>query len=143
MNLQWTLLEENNVANYLAQDQLELLSRHKNGDGTTPLRNIMRDVCSYIQSRIPEKLHPNPLAPRMIPNPCKTAACQLVIEALQSRIPEISLSEDQVRNAQQARQSLEELYKQWSHRLDIRIQSRIEAAHFRIREAHHQSLKGL
>ena len=84
------------------------------------------------------------MATNHLPSACKTAACHLVIEALQTRIPELRLSEDQVRNAQQARATLDNLYKHWTNQaLPKTEQPRLEAVYYRIRESRHTTLKGL
>lgn len=142
--IQWILLEESSISDYLAYDQLNLLSKYKIEEGSTPLKNIIKDVCSFIQSRVPNQLQPCPMATNHLPSACKTAACHLVIEALQTRIPELHLSEDQIRNAQQARTTLDNLYKHWTDQsLPKPNQPRLEAVYYRTRESRHTTLKGL
>ena len=108
--LQWIFLKKEDVENYLVTDQLQLFSDF---DRKNSVDNIIRDVCAYIQSRTPESLTISPMAPNHIPNACRTAACHLVIEALQSRIPDIQLTDDQIRNAQQAHTTLNDLFRHW------------------------------
>ena len=139
--LQWILLKKEDVENYLVTDQLQLFSDF---DRKNSVDNIIRDVCAYIQSRTPEGLTTSPMAPNHIPNACRTAACHLVIEALQSRIPDIQLTEDQIRNAQQAHMTLNDLFRHWSEQAKRRdFQPRLEAVYYRLRQANHKTLKGL
>ena len=84
------------------------------------------------------------MATNHLPASCKTAACYMIIEALQSRIPDIQLTEDQIRNAQQARQTLENLFANWRELSRYKnFAPRLETVHYRIREAHYHSMKGL
>ena len=139
--LQWIFLKKEDVENYLISDQLQLFSEF---DRKNSVDNIIRDVCAYIQSRTPESLTISPMAPNHIPNACRTAACHLVIEALQSRIPDIQLTEDQIRNAQQAHTTLNDLFQHWSEQAKRRdFQPRLEAVYYRLRQANHKTMKGL
>ena len=143
-SLSWIFLEEIAISDYLANDQLNLLSTYKTQEPSSLLKNIIKDICTLIQSRIPEKLHPCPMTTNQLPSACKTAACHLVIEALQTRIPELQLSEGQIRNAQQARTTLEDLYKYWADQTKpSTFQPHIEAVRYRIRESSNTTLKGL
>ena len=68
----------------------------------------------------------------------------LVIEALQSRIPDLQLSEDQIRNADHARQSLAQLKENWAQQADRRQgHHRIEAVRYRAHDASTKTLRGL
>ena len=140
-SLQWIQLEKTDVSNYLVSDQLELFSKYDKSDS---INRIIHDICAYIQSRIPENLTVQPLALNHLPSACKTAACHLVIESLQSRIPEIQLTEDQIRNAQQAHATLNDLFAYWTEQSKRRnFQPRLEAVYYRFRQASNKTLKGL
>lgn len=142
--LHWIFLETDAIADYLANDQLTLLSNHGIREHQTPLKTIINDVCAYIQARVPEKLRPNPLARNHLPAACKLCACHLVIEALQTRIPELKLSEDQVRNAQQARTTLEQFQQAWREQLqENKSVHKLEAVHFRPKDTTYKTLRGL
>lgn len=144
MKLDWIFLETADIADYLANDQLTLLSNHNINEHQTPLKTIINDVCAYIQAMVPEKLCPNPMARNHIPNACKLCACHLVIESLQTRIPELKLSEDQVRNAQQARMTLEHFQKSWTEQSQVKKSvHKLEATRFRPKEITYKTLKGL
>jgi len=142
--LDWIFLETDAISDYLANDQVTLLSNHGITEHQTPLKTIINDVCAYIQAMVPESLRPNPLARNYIPSACKICACHLVIEALQTRIPELKLSEDQVRNAQQARTSLEQFQQSWSEQLrENKRVYKLEAVRFRSKDTTYKTLRGL
>lgn len=142
--LDWIFLETDAIADYLANDQVTLLSNHGITEHQTPLKTIINDVCAYIQARVPEKLRPNPLARNHVPTACKLGACHLVIEALQTRIPELKLSEDQVRNAQQARTSLEQFQQFWREQSqENKRVHKLEAVRFRPKDTTYKTLRGL
>jgi|GEM_PF-3399756 len=141
--LQWIFLKPEDLTDYLAHEQIQLLAEYSSEE-SKPLDHIIRDTCAYIQGQIPEKLHPCPMATNHLPASCKTAACYMIIEALQSRIPDIQLTEDQIRNAQQARQTLENLFANWRELSRYKnFAPRLETVHYRIREANYHSMKGL
>lgn len=142
--LDWIFLETTAIADYLAKDQVTLLANYGIDDHQTPLKTIINDVCAYIQAMVPEKLCLNPLARNHVPSSCKLCACHLVIEALQTRIPELKLSEDQVRNAQQARMTLEHFQKSWIKQLKAHKNvHRLEAVRFRPKDTTYKTLRGL
>ena len=84
------------------------------------------------------------MAPNHIPSACRTAACHLIIESLQSRIPDIQLTEDQIRNAQQAHTTLNDLFQHWTEQAKRKdFQPRLETVYYRLRQTNHNTLKGL
>ncbi len=141
IELQWILLKKEDVENYLVTDQLQLFLDF---DRKGSIDNIIRDICAYIQSRTPERLTIRPMAPNHIPSACRTAACHLIIESLQSRIPDIQLTEDQIRNAQQAHTTLNDLFQHWTEQAKRKdFQPRLETVYHRLRQTNHNTLKGL
>lgn len=78
---------------YLSPMQLTALRQH--GD---PLPTIIADITAWVRSEIQSDDIP------------RTATCHLIIEALQSRIPTLKLSDDQVRNANNARLHLKKVH---------------------------------
>ena len=139
----WTFLETKHISDYLIHDQLTLVNRAREKGDPKHIEAILDDTCAYIQNRIPQKFHPNPMAHNHIPVACKTAACHLVIEALQSRLPDLKLSEDQIRNAQQARKTIDDLAAMWEKQSNPKITDpRIEAVYYRRRDARQSTLKG-
>lgn len=144
ITLQWIFLNSDDLTDYLAHEQVQLLAEYSTQSSKKPLEHIIKDTCAYIQGQIPEKLHPCPMAINQLPSACKSAACYIIIEALQSRIPDIQLTEDQIRNAQQARQTLENLFTNWREQSRYKnFAPHLEPVHYRIREANYHSMKGL
>lgn len=144
LQLHWTLLQASDVTTYLVQEQIALLTSFGEKPNEALLTNIIQDVCAYIQNRIPIALHPHPMAPNHLPDACKHAACHWVIASLQTRVPELKLSDDQVRNAEQAQRALEELYRHWMEEANPkRFEPRCEAVSYRVRASNHRTLKGL
>ena len=90
----WTNITTESIGIYLSPIQLAALRQH--GD---PLQYIINDIVAWVRSEI--QCHNDD--PTTVPLSLKTATCHLVIEALQSRIPTLKLTEDQVRNANNAR----------------------------------------
>lgn len=95
----WIPITIESVSCYLSPIQLSALQTH--GD---PLQEIITDIIAWVRSEVRSNPH-NELInnPALIPLELKSAACHLIIEALQSRIPSLKLSSDQIRNAQNAR----------------------------------------
>lgn len=100
----WILVKPTDIYNYLAAPQVDILrKRALTPNQSDPLVEIIQDVCMLIRlqlSTLPgfhEQIAP------LIPSGLKATASHLIIEALQSRIPNIRLSPDQVRNADNAR----------------------------------------
>jgi hypothetical protein len=145
MNPQWILLEPAQVHHYLISEQITLLSQHSKKELGDPLQAIINDVCAYIQNRVPETWQPNPMATNHIPSACATIACQLVIEALHTRIPEVSLSDAQKNNINQAHETLETLLTEWNKQSESQKKkpsSLIETVHSHPYVTHNR-IKGL
>ena len=143
ISIPWTLLEAKHISDYLIQDQLSVVNNFREKGDPKHIDAVIKDICAYIQNRVPQKFHPNPTVPNHLPTACKTAACHLVIEALQSRLPDLKLSEDQIRNAQQARKTLDDLAAMWEKQSNPKVTNpRIEAVHYRRRDARQSTLKG-
>ncbi|HQU08716.1 MAG TPA: hypothetical protein PLV25_02005, partial [Opitutales bacterium] len=72
------------------------------------VQKILEDVTALIRAEVATR-YPDQLDSNLntVPNELKQAAAQLVIEALVTRIPGVSLSEDQARGARGARHLLE------------------------------------
>ena len=143
ISIPWTLLEAKHISDYLIQDQLSVVNNFREKGDPKHIDAVIKDICAYIQNRVPQKFHPNPTVPNHLPTACKTAACHLVIEALQSRLPDLKLSDDQIRNAQQARKTLDDLAAMWEKQSNPKVTNpRIEAVHYRRRDARQSTLKG-
>ena len=143
ISIPWTLLEAKHISDYLIQDQLSVVNNFREKGDPKHIDAVINDICAYIQNRVPQKFHPNPTASNHLPTACKTAACHLIIEALQSRLPDLKLSDDQIRNAQQARKTLDDLAAMWEKQSNPKVTDpRIEAVHYRRRDARQSTLKG-
>ena len=143
ISIPWTLLEAKHISDYLIQDQLSVVNNFREKGDPKHIDAVIKDICAYIQNRVPQKFHPNQAALNHLPTACKTAACHLVIEALQSRLPDLKLSDDQIRNAQQARKTLDDLAAMWEKQSNPKVTDpRIEAVHYRRRDARQSTLKG-
>lgn len=95
----WTIINTDSIGVYLSPFQLTALRQF--GD---PLQHIIADIVAWVRSEI--QTNPNNAMsedPTLVPDSLKTVTCALVIEALQSRIPSLKLTDDQVRNANNAR----------------------------------------
>jgi hypothetical protein len=139
--LNWILLTEDALEDYLVKDQLALLTQHQASDN--PLNNLIVDICAYVRSFVPNTWLPSPLLDTSIPDVCKSIACILIIEVLQARLPEMQLSNDQIRNADHARQSLLNLKEVWQHECnDAKRHLRIETVRHRPHDANTKTLQG-
>lgn len=95
----WTTITDKDIDNYLMPLQNSALRQHLD-----PLENIINDTIARVQAEmLTNPGNPIPPNPALIPSQLKTASCHLVIEALQSRIPNLKLTDDQIRNANNAR----------------------------------------
>lgn len=95
----WTSITEKSVSHYLYPTQLEALRQHSD-----PLDAIIADTVAMVRAEIRNnpKNQYNP-DPSLIPKELKRPTCHLIIEALQSRIPSLKLTSDQIHNANVAR----------------------------------------
>ena len=95
----WIKLTPHSISDYLCVPQLDALRQNKDA-----LETIISDIVAQVRgivasnpkNEMPERMN-------LIPVEVKAPTCFLIIEALQSRIPTVKLSEDQVRNADNAR----------------------------------------
>ncbi len=151
--LTWIEIHAEDVANYLANDQLQLLRTQHLGESKDPLLAIIGDVCNFLKSFVP-RVWQKSTTPNAVPTGCKLLAIFLIIEALQSRVPEFQLSTDQVRNAQNARHALERLTQVWEKEIkeeknpdpktdQTSTEQRIEALRFRKNTVNNKTLNGL
>lgn len=99
----WTPIFPTDIYTYLSRIQVDALRQNED-----PLPQIIKDTIARVRLEINSStktiLASHPI---LIPSGVKTATCHLIIEALQSRIPSLKLSEDQIRNADNARSLLQ------------------------------------
>lgn len=111
----WTSLAPSDLTHYLYPSQLDALRQIDNTEGTStkdPLPSIITDITAKIRTEIaafPKNFLP--ADPTILPPSLKSIGCFLVIEALQSRIPTLKLTPDQIRNADNARVDLRRVAK--------------------------------
>lgn len=106
----WITLSTDDIYNYLCKEQLDALRKY--GSKEDPLPPLIADITAKIRAEIaafPKNfLHP---AENLLPVFLKSTACFLIIEALQTRLPTLQLTEDQVRSANNARMDLQRVAK--------------------------------
>lgn len=95
----WTPITIESISCYLSPIQLSALQKH--GE---PLETIIADIVAWVRAEVHSNPHNEIIKnASFIPLELKAATCHLIIEAFQSRIPSLKLSEDQIRNAKNAR----------------------------------------
>lgn len=104
----WISLQATDLSPYLIEPQLTALKKLSEGKwGMAVLPSIFEDVVrcirAYISGNGKNLLSRDEI---LIPTELRPVACHLAIEALQSRLPGLSLSAEQLRNAENARQQL-------------------------------------
>lgn len=94
---QWIVITVDDLDDYLVAAQMTALKSAALGSGqTNPFTRVMPDVASRIRAEIAAsgKYQVSATA-NSIPPDLKTIACLMIIEAMQSRLPMLELSEDQ------------------------------------------------
>lgn len=91
----WLLIVVENLNDYLVGAQMSALRSAALAAGQAdPFTNIMHDRCNYVRNRI-SKLIDISATPYSVPPELKTTTCWLIIESMQTRIPQLKLSDDQ------------------------------------------------
>jgi hypothetical protein len=101
----WITITTDDVRDYLADEQLQALRTQALGtDQADPLPAIISDVAALVRARVAANAS-NTLdaTAERIPPELRGAACALVVEAAQGRLPGLGLTADQVRMANAAR----------------------------------------
>jgi hypothetical protein len=140
--LTWIEISPADLTHYLADQPLNLLHDNTTDD---PLIPIVADVCAWVVSFVPEPWR-RPPSTQSVPIATKRLACALIVEALQSRVPEWRLSEDQVRNAQTARETLVRMAETWKNELAYPNgcpNQGMQVVRFRKNTVNHKTLRGL
>lgn len=93
----WLILTPSDLDDYLAAPQVAALRAAALGSGQTdPFLRVMPDVASRIRAEIQGCPRNRVSAtPQSIPPNLKSIACLLILEALQARIPGLSLTPEQ------------------------------------------------
>lgn len=92
----WIVITREHLKDYLVDAQLAALSEAALGDGQAdPFDRIMQDRATYVRNRISNRLLVS-ATDFSVPPELKTAACMLIIEAMQGRLSiAMPLTEDQ------------------------------------------------
>ena len=101
----WITISPTDIYDYLAAEQAEALRGAALGTGQNdPLPTLIADVVARIRAEIAGGAG-NTLSPAAdsIPSELRGAALALIVEAAQSRLPSLEMSDDQVRLANAAR----------------------------------------
>ncbi|MDR2735758.1 MAG: hypothetical protein LBB20_02895 [Puniceicoccales bacterium] len=109
----WIKIIPEDLYDYLVAQQVDALRKQALAKHQIdPIMEIIKDVSSRIRSEIKSNRQ-NVLSATAgaIPLELKSAACSLILEIAQTRIPGLKLSEDQIRLADQARESLRRVAK--------------------------------
>jgi hypothetical protein len=102
MSTAWTTIAVEDLNDYLVAAQMTALRESALADGQAdPFTNIMHARCNYVRNRIAGRVDLSATA-YAVPPELKTQTCLLIIEAMQGRIPSLSLTEDQRRQIARA-----------------------------------------
>ena len=95
MSTAWITIAAADLNDYQVGAMITALRETALADGQAdPFANIMHDRCNYVRNRISKKIQIS-LTPYAVPPELKTCACWLIVEAMQTRLPGLALSEDQ------------------------------------------------
>lgn len=104
----WIQITTADLEDYLVAAQLTALRERALGDSQDdPLPQIISDISARVRAEIASHPHnrlsstPESIAPEL-----KSAACYLIIESAQARIPYFGMTEEQIRQANDARSLL-------------------------------------
>ena len=104
----WIVITPADVDDFLVAAQASAVRTAALGSGQADtFTNVMRAVAGRIQAEI-QSCARNKISavPYAIPPSLRAEACHLIIEALQTRIPALKLTDDQKKNADEARDYL-------------------------------------
>jgi hypothetical protein len=103
----WVVITDAYVKGLLVGAQLNALRTAALAPGQAdPFPDAMHDVANYVRNRISNKINIS-ATPYAVPPELKRQAGMLIIEALQTRLPSLRLSEDQVRAITKAGKDLD------------------------------------
>jgi hypothetical protein len=91
----WNVITASDLNDYLVAAQASAVRTAALAAGQSdPFANVMHDRCNYIRNRISRSVQISNTA-YAVPPELKTCACWLIIEALQTRLPSLRLTDDQ------------------------------------------------
>jgi hypothetical protein len=107
----WIEITVDDLCDYLVASQVDVLRRRMLAPGQSdPLADIICDIAARIRAEISGNrrnvLSANKLE---VPQNLKSAACYLILECAQTRIPALKLTVDQIRLADDAREYLKRI----------------------------------
>jgi hypothetical protein len=103
----WVVIAVKDLEDYLVGAQLNALRTAALATGQAdPFPNVMHDRCNYVRNRIASRVMLSATA-YSVPPELKTAACWLVLEVMQGRLPALKLSDDQKRQIERAYKDLD------------------------------------
>jgi hypothetical protein len=106
----WIALTARDLEIYLMKNQLELLQTVVlSGGECNPLFALIMDTVRRIRRDIATGRNQLSKNPQLIPAELRSAACALILEKLQGRIPSLKLSEEQLLSANNARHELDSI----------------------------------
>lgn len=112
--MQWIVITADHLNDYLVAAQVEALRTAALGDSQVdPFTSVMPDVANRIRRKIESspKMNQVSATPNAVPPELKTAACVLIIQAMQGRLNTLRLTADQVRLIEQAEADLKAIAK--------------------------------
>ncbi len=107
----WITLQISDLNDYLAANQVQALQTIAlANDQGNPINEIIDDITARIRAEISGN-HNNILSTNKteIPHELKSCACYLILEAAQTRLTGLQLSNDQVRMANESREYLKRI----------------------------------
>lgn len=107
----WTTLQISDLNDYLAANQVQALQTIAlANDQGNPINEIIDDITARIRAEISGN-HNNILSTNKteIPYELKSCACYLILEAAQTRLTGLQLSNDQIRMANESREYLKRI----------------------------------
>ncbi len=107
----WIKITVEDLYDYLVSTQVDILRKRILASGQDdPLSDIICDITSRIRAEISGNTRNILSADKTeIPPDLKSAACYLILECAQSRIPALKLTDDQIRLTNDAREYLKRI----------------------------------
>lgn len=93
--MNWKIIAATDLNDYQVGAMMDALRTAALAEGQAdPFDAIMHARCNYIRNRISKRIQIS-ITPYAVPPELVTCACWLIIESMQTRVPGLSLSEDQ------------------------------------------------
>ncbi|MDR2721076.1 MAG: hypothetical protein LBB15_02195, partial [Puniceicoccales bacterium] len=107
----WIKITVNDLYDYLVASQVNVLRRRVLAPGQSdPLGDIICDITARVRAEISGNQRNILSANRLeIPQNLKSAACYLILECAQTRLPALKLTADQIRLADDSREYLKRI----------------------------------